>query len=69
LLMQELASTENQVAYARRGYNTAVQTYDTMVQTFPTSLVARSMGFAPRPYFQAQPGAEQAPRVNLTPSP
>lgn len=69
LLMQELASTENQVAYARRGYNTAVQAYDTMVQTFPTSLVARTMGFAPRPYFQAQPGAEQAPRVNLTPSP
>ncbi|SRR5579884_351090 len=65
-LMRALAATENQVAYARRGYNAAVQAYDTMVQTFPTSLVAGSMGFRPRPYFQAQPGAEQAPRVNLT---
>ncbi len=65
-LMRELASTENQVAYARRGYNTAVQAYDTTVQTFPTSLVAGNMGFHLRPYFQAQPGAEQAPRVNLT---
>jgi len=64
-LMRELASTENQVAYARRGYNAAVQAYDTMVQTFPTNLLASSFGFRPRPYFQAQPGAEQAPRVNL----
>jgi LemA protein len=69
-LMRELASTENQVAYARRGYNTAVQAYDTEVQTFPTSLIAAGMGFHPRPYFQSQPGAEQAPRVNLSvPSP
>ena len=68
-LMRELASTENQVAFARRGYNGAVQTYDTMVQTFPTSVIASSLGFRPRPYFQAQPGAEQAPRVNLTVSP
>jgi len=64
-LMRELASTENQVAYARRGYNQAVQTYDTMVQTFPTNLIAPALGFRMRPYFQAQPGAEQAPRVNL----
>jgi len=69
-LMRELASTENQVAYARRGYNIAVQAYDTTVQTFPTSLIAGTVGFRPRPYYQAQPGAEQAPRVNLTvPSP
>lgn len=68
-LMRELASTENQVAYARRGYNSAVQAYDTMIQTFPTSLIAGHR-FPPRPYFQAQPGAEQAPRVDLTaPSP
>jgi LemA protein len=65
-LMRELASTENQVAYARRGYNQAVQAYDTAVQIFPTNLLASTFGFRPRPYFQAQPGAEQAPRVNLT---
>jgi LemA protein len=65
-LMQQLASTENQVAFARRQYNAAVQAFDTMVQTFPTNLLAGSMGFRPRPYFEAQPGAEQAPRVNLT---
>lgn len=64
-LMRELSSTENQIAYARRGYNQAVQAYDTQVQTFPTNLIAPAFGFRPRPYFQAQPGAEQAPRVNL----
>ena len=65
-LMRELAATENQLAYARRNYNLAVQAYDTMVQSFPTTLLAKPMGFSPRPYFQAQPGAEQAPRVNLS---
>jgi LemA protein len=64
-LMRELAGTENQVAFARRQYNAAVQAYDTTLQTFPTALVASSFGFQARPYFQAQSGAEQAPRVNL----
>lgn len=65
-LMRELSSTENQVAYARRTYNQAVQAYDTAVQTFPTNLLASTFGFRPRPYFQAQEGAERAPRVDLT---
>lgn len=64
-LMRELSATENQVAFARRQYNAAVQTYDTMIQTFPASLIASSFAFRPRPYFQAQPGSEQAPRINL----
>ena len=64
-LMQQLASTENQLAFSRRQYNTAVQVYDTALQTFPTTLVASAFAFQPRPYFQAQPGAQQAPRVNL----
>lgn len=64
-LMQQLAGTENEIAFARRQYNAAVQAYDTTLQTFPTSLIAASFGFQPRPYFQAQPGAGQAPRVNL----
>ncbi|HLJ59048.1 MAG TPA: LemA family protein [bacterium] len=68
-LMRQLASTENEVAFARRGYNASVQAYDTMIQSFPTTVIAGSLGFHPRPYFQAQPGAEQAPRVNLTPQP
>jgi LemA protein len=65
--MRELSATENQVAFARRTYNMAVQAYDTTVQSFPTNLYAPALGFRPRPYFQAQPGAEQAPRVDLTP--
>jgi LemA protein len=65
-LMRELSSTENQVAYTRRTYNMAVQAYDTMLQSFPTNLYASAFGFRSRPYFQAQPGAEQAPRVDLT---
>ena len=64
-LMAQLASTENEIAYARRGYNQTVQAYNTTLQSFPTVLFARTLGFQPRPYFEAQPGSEQAPRVDL----
>jgi LemA protein len=64
-LMQQLASTENEIAFARNRYNQAVQAYNTMIQSFPTVLYARSLGFESRPYFEAQPGSQQAPRVDL----
>ena len=64
-LMAQLATTENEIAYARRGYNQTVQAYNTTLQSFPTVLFARTLGFQPRPYFEAQPGSEQAPRVDL----
>ncbi|MDR5695568.1 MAG: LemA family protein [Armatimonadota bacterium] len=65
-LMAELAGTENEIAFARRAYNQTVLQYNTLVKTFPTNLVAGFLGFRERPFFQAQPGAERAPRIDLT---
>lgn len=65
-LMADLSATENDVAAARRVYNQAVQQYNATVKTFPTVLVANSLGFKERPFFNAQAGAEQAPKVDLT---
>jgi LemA protein len=65
-LMAELAGTENEIAFARRAYNQAVLQYNTLVKTFPTNLVAGFLGFRERPFFQAQAGAERAPRIDLT---
>jgi LemA protein len=45
-LMEELASTENRVAFARQAYNDAVMTYNNARETFPGSLIAGSFAAA-----------------------
>ncbi|AVX30824.1 MAG: LemA family protein [Bacillota bacterium] len=64
-LMDELAGTENRIAVARQDYNKAVQAYNTYLKSFPTNLVAGVFGFNAKEFFQAQPGAEQAPKVDF----
>ena len=69
-LMTELEGTENRVAVERRRFNEVAQSYNTRIKTFPAVLLAGMMGFQPRPYFQSQPGAETAPKVDFgTPAP
>jgi LemA protein len=45
-LSEELASTENKVAFARQAYNDAVMAYNTGREVFPTSIIANMAGFA-----------------------
>src|SRR5437660_482265 len=71
-LQAQLEGTENRISVERGNFNTAVQSYNTAVKSFPTNLIAGMFGFAPRPFFAAQPGAERAPAVNFnfgTPAP
>ena len=71
-LQAQLEGTENRISVERGNFNTAVQNYNTTVRSFPTNLIAGMFGFAPRPFFAAQPGAERAPAVNFnfgTPAP
>ena len=71
-LQAQLEGTENRISVERGNFNTAVQSYNTAVRSFPTNLMAGMFGFAPRPFFAAQPGAERAPAVNFnfgTPAP
>ena len=60
MLMEELSSTENRVAFARQGYNDAVMTYNTRRESFPNNLVAGSFGFAPASLFQIENEVERA---------
>lgn len=65
-LMEELASAENRVAFARQAYNDSVTTYNTRRQTFPTNLVAGLLGFGQAPLFQVDSDAErQVVQVSL----
>ncbi|PLW81814.1 LemA family protein [Kineobactrum sediminis] len=43
-LTEELASTENRVAFARQGYNDAVMTFNTYRQSLPAILLASTFG-------------------------
>jgi len=65
-LQDELAGTENRLAVARRDYNQAVQDYNTTRSKFPTVLIAGLMGFQEKPYFKAEEGARQAPKVDFS---
>ena len=64
-LMVQLEGTENRISTERRRFNEVAQEYNTRRQRFPTALIASVMGFQPRPYFQSQPGAETAPKVDF----
>ncbi|MDD5254092.1 MAG: LemA family protein [Candidatus Nanoarchaeia archaeon] len=52
-LQEELAGTENKIAYARQSYNDRVMEFNTKMQKFPNNLVAKTLGFNPRELFQA----------------
>jgi len=64
-LQAQLEGTENRIAVERRRFNEAAQDYNSYIRRFPRNLFAGMFGFDRRPYFEAVPGAEQAPVVNF----
>ena len=64
-LQDELAGTENRLAVARMRYNEAAQAYNTTAKSFPTNLMAKIFGFAPKPYFEAPESAKAVPEVKF----
>ena len=60
----ELAGTENRINVAREDYNAAIQDYNTSRNTFPMVIGAKIYGFKEEPYFKAEEGARQAPRID-----
>lgn len=59
LLMEELTSTENRVAFARQGFNDSVMTYNTKRESFPANVVAGLFGFTPASLFIIENAAER----------
>lgn len=66
-LQAQLEGTENRIAVARRDYIQAVQRYNTEIRTFPGIIWATILyrDAKVKENFQAQSGAEQAPRVDF----
>jgi LemA protein len=65
-LQDELAGTENRLATARHDYTVAAQDYNTARSRFPAVLMAGLMGFKEQPYFKADEGAREAPKVDFS---
>ena len=65
-LMEELASTENRIAFARQAYNDAVLFYNTGRETFPRVFIANAFGFTVADFFKVESEAErEAPKVSF----
>jgi LemA protein len=64
-LQDQLEGTENRISVARQDYNTAVGEYNAFIRRFPYNLTAKIFGQGPREYFEAEPGAEEAPKVKF----
>jgi LemA protein len=66
-LQEELASTENRIAFARQAFNDAVMAYNTARSTVPTNLVAGIFSFGPATFFHVDDESKRdAPRVSFS---
>jgi LemA protein len=64
-LQAQLEGTENRINVARLDYNNAVQDYNTTVRSFPAVITAKLFGFNEKGSFEAEAGAENAPKVSF----
>lgn len=64
-LQAQLEGTENRIATERMKYNEAAKYFNTGIRQFPDNIVASIFGFDKKGYFEAQAGAETAPKVEF----
>lgn len=64
-LQVSLEGTENRITVARKRFNESVQGYNTYMRKFPTSLIAGMLSFEQKGMFEAEAGAEKAPKVEF----
>ena len=64
-LQSQLEGTENRINVARRDFNEAAKNYNTVIRSFPKNIFAGMFGFEKKAYFEAEKGAEQAPKVEF----
>ena len=64
-LQAQLEGTENRIATERMKYNETARSYNTKVRSFPANIVASMFDFEKKGYFEAQEGAQTAPKVEF----
>lgn len=64
-LQSQLEGTENRINVARKDFNDTAKKYNTSLRSFPRNIIASMFGFEKRNYFEAEAGAEKAPKVEF----
>jgi len=64
-LQAQLEGTENRISVERKRFNETAMTYNTLIKTFPNAFLANMFGFEKKPYFKANQGADEAPKVEF----
>lgn len=64
-LQVQLEGTENRINVARNRYNASCKDYNTYIKLFFQRIIAGMRGSQPKPYFEAEVGAEVAPEVRF----
>lgn len=67
MLQTQLEGTENRINVARQNFNESVQRYNSHIRGFVTRIALSVSGgdFQPKKGFEAQAGAEEAPKVKF----
>ena len=64
-LQAQLEGTENRIAVARQLFNDEAKKFNAKIRRFPNNLIAGMFGFEKKPYFEAEEGANKAPKVEF----
>lgn len=64
-LMIQLEGSENRIAVERSRFNETIGDYNIYIKMWPRNIIADWFGFTEKEFFEAQPGAEIAPEVDL----
>lgn len=64
-LQDELADTENKIAYARQFYNGNVRDFNILIKVFPNVLLASVLGFKEAEFFEAKEGEREKPAIKF----
>lgn len=65
-VQDQVEGTENRLDVARKDYNAAVTDYNTTRNQFPAVITASLVGFQEEPFFEADEGASELPRMDAS---
>jgi LemA protein len=64
-LQSQLEGTENRIAVERKKFNESIQYYNQYIRLFPKNILSGMFGFDKKAYFEADYGANKAPKIKF----
>lgn len=64
-LQAQLEGTENRIEVARKNYNDVSKEFNATIRRIPNNIIASFAGLEKHSYFEAEEGAEKAPKVQF----